>query len=411
MYIKRDLEGEISKYFSSKEIIAVVGARQCGKTTMIDAILSDIEKKGKRISRVSFDSIKELQMFEDDTDSFVKIYVDGYDILFIDEVQYSKESGKKLKYIYDKFKIKIIISGSSVAELSIQSLKYLVGRVFVFILYPFSFREFIRAKEPRLMGLYEQGNYKDTVLSEMNNHLKEFLLYGGYPGVVLADSLSEKQTILKNIYNTYLLKEIREILDLSNDYRLVSLVKSLSLQIGGILNYNELSSQTGFSYRELKNHLNILEKTFICRLLLPFQTNKRTELVKSPKIYFYDLGFRNISLDNFSSERADIGSMHENFIFLELVKNNFSPKYWRTKSGAEVDFVIEDGTIPIEIKSNLSGNKLTRSFYSFIEKYEPKRGYVSSLNFEDKKKIGKCEVIFAPFLKLIGELHQFNTKI
>lgn len=406
LYIRRDIEDAINKYLNAREIAAVVGARQCGKTTMIDNILRNLDKKGKKISRVSFDSIKELQLFEDDIDSFTELYVKGHDFLFIDEVQYSKDSGKKLKYIYDNFKIKIFISGSSAAELSIQSMKYLVGRIFVFTLYPFSFKEFLRAKNPKLVPIYESGKFKKEITLELNKHLMEFMLYGGFPRVVLAKSIDEKQTILKNIYNTYLLKEIREILELSSDYKLINLIKALSLQIGGMLNYNELSTITGFSYKELKNYLNILEKTFICSQIKPFYTNKRIEIAKSPKIYFYDLGFRNISIDNFSSERADIGSMHENFVFSELVKHDIFPKYWHTKSGAEIDFVIEkEGkVIPVEVKSNLSKETLAKSFYSFVEKYKPKKGYITSLSFEGKRKINNCEIIFIPLLKLMNYL-------
>jgi len=137
----------------------------------------------------------------------------------------------------------------------------------------------------------------------------------------------------------------------------------------------------------------------------PFYTNKRKELVKIPKVYFYDLGFRNVCFDNFSHERSDIGFMYENFIFSELVKKGFSLKYWRTKSGAEVDFVVGDGgIIPIEVKSSLFEGKLNKSFFSFVEKYKPKKGYIVSLDFEGKKKVNGCEVFFVPFLKFTGLL-------
>ena len=195
-------------------------------------------------------------------------------------------------------------------------------------------------------------------------------------------------------------------MELSNDYKLINLIKALSLQTGNIINYNGLSTITGFSYRELKNYLNILEKTFICSQIKPFYTNKRTELVKSPKIYFYDLGFRNVSIDNFSSERTDIGSMYENFIFSELVKNDIFPKYWHTKSGAEIDFIIEKENmiIPVEVKTTISKETLTKPFYAFVEKYKPKKGYIASLSFESKKKINGCEITFIPLLKLINLL-------
>ena len=400
-YIKRDIEENISKFMYKKEIIAIVGVRQCGKTTVINHILDKLEKKGKKVKRITFDNIKDLELFEQDIESFIELYVKNFDFLFIDEVHYSKNSGKKLKYVYDNFDIKIFISGSSAAEISIHSLKYLVGRIFTFTLYPFSFREFIRAKNPKILNLYESGKYKSEIILKFNKYIKEFIIYGGYPRVVLTDDKEEKKTVLKNIYNTYLLKEIKEILDLSEDFRLIKLLKSLSLQIGNILNYNELSSLTGFSYNDLKKYLNILEKTYICSLIRPFYTNKRVELVKSPKIFFFDSGFRNICIDNFSQERSDLGSLYENYIFSELIKENIFPKYWRTKSKAEVDFIIEkeNKVTPIEIKSNLKQPKLTKSFHSFLEKYNPKKSYILSSDFEGSKKLKNYKITFLPFSK------------
>lgn len=400
-YIERDLEKEIKKYINSKEIIAIIGARQCGKTTILNKILDDLEKKGKKANRISFDNIKILQLFENDTDSFIDQHIKNFDFLFIDEVHYSKDSGKKLKYIYDSQKIKIFISGSSAPEISIQSMKYLVGRIFTFHLHPFSFAEFLRAKNPKLYSLYESGKYKEQIISELNKELEEFLLFGGYPRVVLSETKEEKQKVLESIYNTYLLKEIREILNLSEDHRLISLLKALSLQIGNIINYNELSNLTEFSYAELKKYLNILEKTFICKLTNPFYTNKRTELVKNPKIYFFDIGFRNICINNFSEDRTDKGSIYENFVSTELLKKNIIPKYWNTKSKAEVDFIIEKQgkIIPIEVKSNIKENKISKSFSNFLKKYNSPRGYFLSLTYESKKKIDNTTVEFLPFVK------------
>lgn len=403
VYIRRDLEDTVYKYIGSKEIIAIVGPRQCGKTTLINNILSSLKEKGKKISSVSFDDVKTLRLFEDDIDSFTDLHIKGFDFLFIDEVQYSKDSGKKLKYLYDNFNIKIFISGSSAAEISIQSLKYLVGRIFTFVLLPFSFREFLSAKDPALMRLYAKGEYKSEIVSRLNKHLKEYILYGGYPRVVLAGSPEEKITILKNIFNTYLLREIKDILGLSEDHKLTSLLKALSLQIGNLINYSELSGITGFSYGDLKKYANILEKTYISSFVRPFQTNKRIELVKNPKVYFFDLGFRNICIDNFSEERTDKGAIYENFIFCELIKMDEKPKYWRTKSGAEVDFILERSgkPLPLEIKTTLAEDSLTKSFNSFVEKYSPNKGYIVSLEHEGTRRIGNSAIIYLPFVKIL----------
>lgn len=409
VYVERDLEKEISKYVRAKEIIAIVGARQCGKTTLVNNLLDKLEKN-RRINRMSFDNVKILQLFEKDVDSFIELHVKEFDVLFIDEVQYSKDSGKKLKYIYDNHKIKIFISGSSAAEISIHSLKYLVGRIFTFTLYSFSFKEFLRFKNLKMIGLYESGKYGEEVINRLNKNLNEFILYGGYPRVVLAKNVEEKKKVLEGIFNTYLLKEIREILDLSDDDRLLKLLSALSLQIGNIINYNELSSLTEFSYHELRKYLNILDKTYVSSLVKPFYTNKRLELAKSPKVYFFDLGFRNICIDNFSSDRTDKGSLYENFIFSELVKKGIKVKYWNTKSKAEVDFVVEkrNKLIPIEIKSMVKEAKLPKAFNSFVKKYGPEKGYVLSLDFEGKKRVKNSKISFLPFVKFVGSKEGFE---
>jgi len=400
-YIQRDLEIEIKKYLKSKEILAIIGTRRCGKTTLVKEILK--KQKGKKINEISFEDVKILRLFEEDIDSFIDLHIKGYDFVFIDEIQYSKDSGKKLKYIYDIFWTKIIISGSSVAEISIQSLKYLVGRIFTFILYPFSFGEYLKAKDEKLLSLVSKKNLSPIIIEKLNLELEEFLIFGGYPRVVLSKTNEEKKKVLEEIFNTYLLKEIKEILDLSDNYKLVNLIKALSLQVGNVLNYSEISQLTGFNYLDLKRYLTILEKTYILKLVKPYYKNKRVEITKSPKVYFFDLGFRNVSIDNFQKERVDKGSIYENFIFSEFIKKGLHPKYWNAKSLAEVDFILEKegNVIPIEVKSNISKKKIGKAFRSFINKYSPKKGFFLSLDYLDKLTVDKTKIYFVPFVKFI----------
>src|SRR3989344_5245172 len=146
MYINRFSEKEIMQYLNKKEIIAIVGPRQSGKTTLLKHIFVNLNKA----IFLDFEDRETLELFDEDIKSFIELYVKPYDYLFIDEFQYAKEGGKNLKYIYDNYATKIIITGSSASSLSIHGLKYLVGRVFVFNLNPFSFGEYINYKEPIL---------------------------------------------------------------------------------------------------------------------------------------------------------------------------------------------------------------------------------------------------------------------
>ena len=396
MYINRFLEGELKRYLNKKEILAVVGPRQSGKTTLLKYIFKDL----KNALFLDFEDRETLELFDEDIKSFIDIYVKKYNYLFIDEFQYAKQGGKNLKYIYDNYKTKIVISGSSVSGLSIHSIKYLVGRIFVFTLYPFSFEEYLNYREQRLYKeVYIKRKLTKPIIDRIMPYFNEFCIFGGYPRVILTKNKEEKETVLRNIYNTYFLKEIKEILNLPNDYKLTKLINALALQIGNIINYNELSNITGFNYKDLLNHINIIEKTFICIRSQPFHTNKRIELVKAPKMFFLDNGFRNIVIKNFQTikKRTDKGSLYENFVATELLKKGLDIKYWRTKSKAEVDFIVEKKAkiIPIEVKSNLKKPKLTKSFLSFIDKYKPEKGLILSEELFKEKGKTKFRPIFS----------------
>ncbi len=388
-YIERDLEKTVKNYLGRPEIIAVLGPRQSGKTTLMKRVFGKLDDA----VFISFEDREALEIFMEDEKSFAELYAKGK-YLFIDEFQYAKEGGRKLKYIYDHYPgTKIVISGSSAPGLAIQSIKYLVGRIFVFNLYPLSFAEFLRYREPVVCGIFEgkklalrnclfgkgsMHGISSSVMRRLNKAYDEYLVYGGYPRVAVSKTAEEKAAVLKNIYSTYFLREIRDVLGLATDFGLSKLIKALSVQLGGLISYNSLGEVSGFSYKELLGHLSILEKTFICGRMPPFFTNKRTELVKIPKIYFYDSGLRNSVIGDFKSPEArqDIGPLNENFVFSQLAYCGHEPRFWRSKSKAEVDFVIDKGgLIAIECKTAFTGK--AKGLSSFTMKYKPLKSVVA----------------------------------
>lgn len=401
MYIQRTIEKKINSYLKDKEIIGIIGPRQAGKTTLINRILDNI--KNKKINRITFENLSLARLFDENIEAFIESEITGNDILFIDEFQYVKNGGQKLKYIFDTIpNIKIIISGSSATELSIQSIKYLVGRIIVFNLFTLSFEEYLEYKNEKLFNICKKQLFSNEIYNQLKKYLEEYILFGGYPRVVLEKDLIKKKEILKNIFNTYLLKEISEILKYKESRIIETTVKFLSSQIGGVLNYDDLSGKVGVSVYEIKNILNILDKTFISTLALNFHTNKQTELIKSPKIFFYDLGFRNVVINLFEKDLIT-GEMYENFIASELIRKNMDLRYWRTKSGAEVDFIYEKAnqTIPIEIKSYLKSDNVEKSFRSFITKYSPKIGFILSTNYNNERKIENTNIYFLNYIEFI----------
>jgi predicted AAA+ superfamily ATPase len=283
-----------------------------------------------------------------------------------------------------------------------------------FELFPFSFREFLSFKNKELYNLLEnkmkQANlfnfdikkgFGAAVNKRLAEELEKYVVYGGYPAAALSVSDAEKQKILSSIIENYLLKDIKSLLRLATDDELLRLSKFLAAQIGGMIKYEELSNISGLYYKDVLKHLNILEKTFIINLIRPFFTNRRTELTKNPKNYFIDLGIRNFLLSDFRpfKTRNDQGLIMENYGY-NMMRNQelFSNiKYWRTKSKAEVDFVIEkqQNLFPIEIKY-ISKETISKSLYSFIEKFKPKIAIVLTKDYLGKKAIKKTVIKFIP---------------
>ena len=341
----------------------------------------------------------------------------------MDEYHYINEPGKKLKLVYDTFTdTKFIVTGSSSLEISGAMGRFLVGRVFFFELFPFSFHEFLVAKDLRLAKIYEKTNRElkhflienklpkikeDIFLKELLPYFNEYLIFGGYPAVIKEKDFETKKAILKGIYDTYISKDVIEFLRVSDSFKYRHAVRFLSSMIGKIINYNEFCSATQSYYKEIKKTLSILSETYIIQLVQPFYRNPLTELRKAPKVYFYDLGLRNHIIDNFNSieKRTDTGELAENFVFIAL-RNSFPDyeiKYWRTIAKAEVDFIVRLGeeVIPIEVKyKNIITPKISRGLRSFIKTYKPKKALVVTKNLWSRMKINRTHVLFIPICYL-----------
>ena len=431
MLIERELVQQIKVFLSRKEYLAIVGPRQSGKTILLDLIKKYlIEEKNidpKNIRQITFEDRILLNQFDNDPIAFVESYKNKSKktlYLMIDEFQYSENGGQKLKLIYDTIEnIKIIITGSSSLDIKAQVGKYMVGRILTFNLYPFNFNEFLVAKNKRLAGVCQEKNKelsdwifknkrvkknsdkKDIFADEFLKLFENFCVWGGYPRVVLSKTKIEKRKILNDIYNNYILKDIKGLLELATDKNLLNLSRFLSAQMGNILVYKNLSQTAKLDYRRTISHLEILRETFIIDLVKPFFKNRQKELSKNPKVYFFDTGFRNSLIENMNSfsKRSDGGAMAENIVFLKL-KMLFGGlnriNFWRAKAGAEVDFVVDfNGEIfPIEVKfSSFEKPTIPRSFMNFVKNFEVKRGLILTKDyFGFVKTDNGCKILFYP---------------
>ncbi len=381
MYVKRDIEKLFEKVSKVYNIVAIVGARQSGKTTLLRKKLEEVNG-----NYVSLDDPDARELFNEDIKKFEKQYLKRNKITGIDEVQYGKDAGIKLKYLADKG-YKIWITSSSEIILGKDVLSYLVGRVSVLRLFPFSLKEFLRARDIKTLS----EKIKLRVIWE-------HATYGGYPKVVLTEDTEMKKLLLKDLLETMLLKDVSRNFSIEDIDALEKLTKYLAVNTGSIISYENVTNSLGISFQTLKKYLDAMEKSYIIVRVYPFYTNKSKELSKRPKIYFIDTGLRNVIAKEFEVEFQ--GNLFENYVLCELLKHGFVPKYWRTKAKAEVDFVIEKGKnlIPIEVKLT---DKLSKGLRSFIKTYKPERAFV--VFYKGKKreiKIDGCKVIFTDIFGL-----------
>ena len=384
MYVERDIQSKFDKISKNYNLVAVVGARQSGKTTFLK---KQIENKNS--SYVLLDDPDARSLFDEDIKKFEKQYISEYKVSVLDEVQYCKDAGRKLKYLVDSG-YKLWITSSSETILSKEVLSFLVGRVSIIRLFPFSLKEFLTA--------WSQKELTPKILQRM---VWEHTTYGGYPRVVLTEEIDMKKTILSDLYDTMLLKDVARTFSIDNIRSLENFSRYLAFSIGEIMSYDKISSDLDISFQTVKKYLDAMEKSYLIYRVSPFFTNKKKEIIKQPKLYFVDTGLRNIITKRF--EINIDGKLFENYVLTELLKMGFTPKYWRTKTKTEVDFIIEieNNVIPVEVKIQAEIGKIERSMRAFIEAYKPKKAIVVSFKGEKGKvRINGCNVIYTDILNL-----------
>jgi len=424
-YIPRVLLNEIIEYIDRREIIAIKGPRQSGKTTLLkmlkDFLINEKNIDEDHIIYITFEDNEILYKFSENPKDFIRKYIiDNKRYYFlIDEAQYCKDLGKKLKLIYDLFEnIKIIITGSSSLELKNETAKYLVGRLLEFELYPLNFYEFLLYKDQKIAKIYREWNEKilnllinnidfeikkdvDIYINDLLKYLNEYIKFGGYPAIVKAESEKEKIFLLKNLINSYLDRDIVSFLNIRDTIKFRRLIIALSSLNGSLINIMQLANEVNSYFKEIMDLLDILEQTYIIRRIRPFHKNLVTELRKENKIYFVDTGLRNYLINNFNDieVRNDSGTLIENFVLNELYQYG-KINFWRTKNKAEVDFIFEGKEIiPIEVKfSVVKKNILTRSLYSFIKNYNSKFSIIVTKNYWGERIINNSKIKYIPLV-------------
>lgn len=349
------LESQLQK---GDKVTLLFGARQVGKTTLVRQI---IEQMPLRVLRINADEQRFMDVLSSRDLRQLRNLVTGYDLLFIDEAQRIPEIGINLKLLFDELpNLKIVVTGSSSLHLASKTREPLTGRARTHILYPIALCELAVQKTP----------------FELTDMLPERMIYGSYPELFSLDGSNNKQEYLKNLVSSYLYKDILEIANIRHSARLRDLLKLLAFQIGQEVSMNELGSQLGMSKDTVSSYIDLLEQSFVVFRLKGFNRNLRKEVTKRDKIYFWDLGVRNLVIDNLNSlnNRNDVGQLWENLMITERRKwleyqgalGTFY--FWRTHTGSEID-LIEEREGKILAYEYKWGKQSARKPHTFLETY------------------------------------------
>ena len=353
--LERKLLKPILQHLQAKEFIIITGARQTGKTTLLSQVQNHLIAQGeKSVFYLTLEDpaiLSRLNQHPEYIFDFI-IRKEGEKVfVLIDEVQYLDNPSNFLKLLYDKHhkNLKIVATGSSAFYIDQKFTDSLAGRKKLFELYTLDLEEYLLFRSGNntlsieLGRIRENPSYYSTRQKELETFFNEYLTYGGYPAVALADTHQNKLAALSELTGSFLKRDIDEA-NIQDKEKFYKLLLILADQTGSLLNINELSRVLSLSVTAVNNYLYTLQKCFHIGLLKPFYKNLRKELTKMPKVYFNDLGFRNSLLKLYGSVdlRPDKGALIENYAFIRLrqLHGNDAIHYWRTADGKEIDFII-----------------------------------------------------------------------
>jgi len=346
--VTRDIWKQLKNEINKDEILVLTGARQVGKTTTIKWLLSQIRSENKYYFDLENVSNRKLFLTQDyDTliqeFKILNLNVSEKMYIAIDEIQLVSELPSIVKYLYDNYNIKFLITGSSSYYLKNLFSQSMAGRKNIYELYPLSFGEFLRFKQEdySLSKFSYNIPYSDLSYNKLSPLYSEYIEFGGLPKVVLTPNFQDKKTALQMIFSSYINLDVQSLSEFRSIKEFTKLVELLAGRIGNKVNLSQLSKILGISRQTVDSYLAFMEQTYLIRLIKPFSKSTDVTVRISPKLYFVDTGIANINYD------LSAGVKFENTVCQQLFLNADDSAFGRnlayfTDSNSEIDFILNN---------------------------------------------------------------------
>ncbi|MGA1796368.1 MAG: ATP-binding protein [bacterium] len=377
----REIFNKIEKYIDSPEAIIITGMRRTGKTTVLNFFYERLDSNNRLL--LDLENPLNRKYFEETNYERIKISLEflGIDFtkkayIFLDEIQLVKGLPSVVKYFIDHHQVKFFLTGSASFYLKNLFTESLAGRKYIFELFPLSFKEFLIFKDSALNIPERADKITRPIFDTISPLYDEYIVFGGFPGVVLKNSADEKKMALNEIFSSFFQMEILQLGDFRRNEAIRDLILLLIQRVGSKLDKQKLSKELGISRQTLTEYIAFLESTYFIKLIRPLSRGTDTEIRKMPKVYICDTGLGN------QLARLETGALFENSVF-QTLRMQGEINYYAKKSGLEIDFIVDKKWAyevktmpqPSDLKKlnematslNLEGSKIVSKNYTHLE--------------------------------------------
>lgn len=338
MIIRRDVYNDIEPYLLSPEAVIITGMRRTGKTTLLRFIYDRIDLDNKIF--IDLENTLNQKYFDEEDYEKVKLNFEilGLDLsrqayVFLDEIQFVGNLPQVVKYLYDHYQVKFFLTGSSSFYLRNLFSESLVGRKYVFELFPLNFREFLLLKGEKLVVPKKGQPVSKTIFHTFDRFYDEYLKFGGFPGVVEKSNVAEKKRALNDVFSSYFQLEVLQLGDFRKTDVIRDLILLLMQRIGSKIDIQKLASELSVSRPTIYEYLSFLEGTYFIHLIKPFSGSRDVEIRGAEKVYLCDSGLVN------NTAQISQGPLFENNVF-QILRPRGVVNYYQKKGGAEIDFIV-----------------------------------------------------------------------